>query len=100
MQEPFTWAPHLALAAGAVAGVGILRSAKLAGGLALGLMLIQLLVWTCVLTVIGTEGGDWNIAFVVGFLLSLAAVVPYTVIGAVLAAAAALLLRYPPRRRP
>jgi len=99
IREPFTYAPHLALALGALAGIGILRSAKLAGVLTLGLMLVQLLAWTCFLTATGTEGADWNTAFVVGFLLSLAAVVPYTVIGAVLGAGAVLLLRYPPRRR-
>jgi hypothetical protein len=94
--EAFTWAPIIALACGAVAGLGALHSAKRAFGFAVGLWLIQMVVWVVVLMIAAAERRpehtDWNPDLVASFLTSLIVVTPYTAIGAVISGAVVGLL--------
>jgi hypothetical protein len=89
--EAFFWAPYIALGCGVAAGVSVLHSARRAFAVAVALWFLQVFAWAAALTGAVAERraqpANWNADLFAAFLLSLTAVTPYTVIGAVLSGA-------------
>ncbi len=97
------WSPYIALALGALAGLGMLRSwlhAAAGAGIA---MLAQVMTWMGVFlaTEIAAHGWtqDWQGALFLGFIWGLMMALPYTVVGAVVMAGLIGLLHNWRRRR-
>jgi hypothetical protein len=88
------WGPMVALIAGALAGLGLLRSRQSAFGLAVGLAVIQIIGWVTLSLILWREPGeDWNITLWASFLLALMYVIPYTAIGAAIVGGIIALVR-------
>jgi hypothetical protein len=89
MAQPglFSWSPYLALALGALAGLGALRSWRLVSVLAGAGLALQLVAWPALFFAadVADRGWDenWQAALEVGFFGALFVAVPYTVIAAV-----------------
>jgi hypothetical protein len=101
--EAFALSPFIALACGAVAGLGVLHSARRAFALALALVPVQVGGWIVILMTARAgelrSAGDWNVDLYASFLICLIVVVPYTVIGVVVSGSAIALLCHLVRRR-
>src|SRR5262245_47290805 len=86
ISDAFAWSPYVALALGALAGLGALRSRRAAGLLAGVAMLAQVVGWMALFVAaeVGEHGWDerWQDALFGGFLWGLLVALPYTIIGA------------------
>jgi hypothetical protein len=95
------WGPMVALVAGALAGLGVLRSRRWALGLALGVAFLQIIAWmTLALILWKRPEEDWNITLWASFLLALMYVAPFTAIGAVIVGSVVGLVRWWGRKEP
>lgn len=83
----FGWAGWIALGCGAVSGFGILRSEKLVFWLALSAAAAQIVFGTVLFVLFRAPKDDIGIVLMGGYFFALLAALPYTTIGAVIAAA-------------
>jgi len=95
VNEISLWRPMVALIAGALAGLGILRSRQWTLGLALGLAVVQIIAWMTLALILWRQPEeDWNTTLWASFVLGLMYVAPFTAIGAVIVGSVVALIRW------
>ena len=95
VNEISLWGPMVALVAGALAGLGVLRSRRWTLALGLGLSFFQIIAWmTLALILWKRPEEDWNITLWASFILALMYVAPLTTIGAAIVGGIVTLVRW------
>ena len=95
------WGPTVALVAGALAGLGVLRSRRWTLAIGFGLAFFQIIAWMTLALILWRQPeGDWNITLWASFVLALMYVVPFTAIGAVIVGGGVAVVRWWRRKEP